>query len=63
MRIGFIGTGTMGQPMVANLIRKGHAVLAHDLDRAALAAAGKLGAQTAGSAAEVADRSRVPIRG
>ena len=32
MNVGFVGTGTMGQPMVANLIRKGHAVLAYDID-------------------------------
>lgn len=61
MRIGFIGIGTMGQPMVANLIRKGHAVLAYDVVPAALAAAGKLGAQTAGSAAEVAKGAELVI--
>ncbi len=54
MRIGFIGTGTMGQPMVTNLIRKGFSVTAYDVAPAALAAATKLGASTAGSAAEAA---------
>jgi 3-hydroxyisobutyrate dehydrogenase len=29
-RIGFIGTGTMGTPMAANLVRKGFAVTLHD---------------------------------
>jgi len=28
MNIGFIGAGTMGQPMVANLLRKGFPVVA-----------------------------------
>jgi 3-hydroxyisobutyrate dehydrogenase len=54
MQIGFIGTGTMGQPMAANLIKKGHAVVAYDVVPAALQAAVKLGAQAAPSAAEVA---------
>jgi len=54
MRIGFIGTGAMGQPMVGNLIRKGFAVAAYDVAPAALAAAVKLGASAAGSAAGAA---------
>ena len=54
MRIGFIGTGSMGQPMVNNLIRKGFAVAAYDVAPAALAAAARLGASTAGSASEAA---------
>jgi 3-hydroxyisobutyrate dehydrogenase len=54
MRVGFVGTGTMGQPMLANLITKGHAVVAWDVAPAALAAAEKLGARRAGSAAEAA---------
>ena len=54
MRIGFIGTGAMGQPMVGNLIRKGFAVAAYDVAPAALAAAVKLGASAADSAAGAA---------
>jgi 3-hydroxyisobutyrate dehydrogenase len=61
MHVGFVGTGTMGQPMVANLIRKGHAVLAYDIVPAVLAAAAGLGARTAGSAAEVAKGSELII--
>ena len=57
MNVGFIGTGTMGQPMVANLLKKGFAVLAWDVVPAALAAAVKLGATAAGSIADVAKRS------
>ena len=57
MNVGFIGTGTMGQPMVANLLKKDFAVLAYDVVPAALAAAVKLGATAAGSIADVAKRS------
>jgi 3-hydroxyisobutyrate dehydrogenase len=57
MNIGFIGTGTMGQPMLANLRKKNFAVVAYDVVPEALAAAVKLGAASAGSAAEVAKRA------
>jgi 3-hydroxyisobutyrate dehydrogenase len=56
MNIGFIGTGTMGQPMLANLLKKSFTVLAYDAAPAALAAAVRLGATGAASAAEVARR-------
>jgi 3-hydroxyisobutyrate dehydrogenase len=61
MRIGFIGTGTMGQPMLANLVRKGFAVVAHDAVPAALAGAVKAGATAATSGAEVARQSDLVI--
>ena len=54
MKVGFIGTGTMGQPMVANLLKKNFAVIAHDVVPAAVEAAVKLGATRGGSPAEVA---------
>src|SRR5262249_49788914 len=54
MKIGFIGTGAMGQPMVANLIKQGHSVVAYDIVPAALAAAVARGATAVGSAAEAA---------
>jgi 3-hydroxyisobutyrate dehydrogenase len=57
MNVGFIGTGTMGQPMVANLLKKGFTVLAWDVVPASLAAAVKLGATAAASVADVAKRS------
>lgn len=37
MKIGFIGTGNLGAPICANLLKKGHEVVAHDRDPAALA--------------------------
>ena len=54
MTIGFVGTGTMGQPMLANLVRKGYRVVAYDIAPPALAAAVAAGARAAGSAAEAA---------
>ncbi len=61
MRIAFIGTGAMGQPMVNNLIQKGFAVVAYDVAPAALAAAAELGAATAGSAAQAAKGSDLVV--
>jgi 3-hydroxyisobutyrate dehydrogenase len=54
MKIGFIGTGTMGQPMLANLVKKGFEVIAFDVVPGALDAAARLGAGRAGSAGEAA---------
>src|SRR5439155_26508213 len=54
MKIGFIGTGTMGQPMLANLIKKGFQAIVYDTAPAALDAAVRLGAERAGSAAAAA---------
>ena len=34
-RIGFIGTGYMGEPMVGNLLKAGHTVVVFDLSQAA----------------------------
>jgi 3-hydroxyisobutyrate dehydrogenase len=54
MKVGFIGTGTMGQPMLANLVTKGFRAIAYDTAAAALDAAVRLGAERARSAAETA---------
>jgi len=61
MKIGFIGTGTMGQPMLANLVKKGFSVTAYDTVPAALAGAVKAGATAAASAADVARGSELVI--
>jgi 3-hydroxyisobutyrate dehydrogenase len=61
MTVGFIGTGNMGLPMLANLLKKGFAAVAYDLAPAALAAAVKAGATGAASAADVARRSDLVI--
>ena len=54
MKVGFIGTGSMGQPMLRNLVTKGFAVVAYDVQPAALEAAVRLGATPAGSVAAAA---------
>lgn len=51
MKIAFIGTGTMGGPMLANLIKKGFVVTAYDIVPAALERAVKAGATAAASTA------------
>ena len=61
MKIGFIGTGTMGQPMVKNLIAKGFDVVAYDIVPAAVDAAVKLGATASGSAADAAKQSDLVV--
>ena len=48
MKIGFIGIGAMGQPMLANVLKKGHSVVAYDVVETALDGAVKLGAARAG---------------
>ncbi len=53
-RIGFVGLGNMGGPMVLNLLRAGHQVAVFDIVPAALQAAATAGASVAGSAAEAA---------
>jgi 3-hydroxyisobutyrate dehydrogenase len=54
MKIGFVGTGTMGGPMLANLVKKGFAVTAYDVVPAALETAVKAGATAARSTADAA---------
>jgi 3-hydroxyisobutyrate dehydrogenase-like beta-hydroxyacid dehydrogenase len=58
--VGFIGLGTMGMPMAANLAKAGVALVVHDQSEAARTAGAALpGASGGRSAAEVARRSRV----
>ena len=60
-RIGFIGIGRMGLPMVTNLLKAGYPVEAYDVRREAVEAAATRGASVAGSAADVASRAEVVI--
>ena len=60
-RIGFIGLGLMGKPMVLNLLTKGFAVVAHSRSQAPVDAAVAVGATRAGSPAEVAAQCDVII--
>src|SRR5690242_5615475 len=61
MRIGFIGTGTMGQPMLANLVKKGFSVRAYDIVPAALDAAVAAGAERSASIAAAAAAGEIVI--
>ena len=56
MEIGFIGLGNMGGPMARRLIEAGHKVIACDTRVEAVAKLSALGAESASSPAEVADR-------
>ncbi|MGH6884712.1 MAG: 3-hydroxyisobutyrate dehydrogenase [Geminicoccales bacterium] len=60
-RIGFIGLGNMGLPMVRNLLRAGHTVTAFDVVAGAVEAAATAGAGAARSAVEVASTAEVVI--
>ena len=61
MKVGFVGTGTMGRPMVGNLIKKNFAVIAYDVVPEALDGAVTLGATRAGSAADAAKQADLVI--
>jgi 3-hydroxyisobutyrate dehydrogenase-like beta-hydroxyacid dehydrogenase len=59
VRLGFVGTGTMGAPMAGCLIDAGHELTVFDIRPAATAPLAARGARTAGSPAEVAGQSEV----
>ncbi|HUA51035.1 MAG TPA: 3-hydroxyisobutyrate dehydrogenase [Candidatus Sulfotelmatobacter sp.] len=61
MTTGFIGTGTMGLPMLRNLIAKGFGTTAYDTHGPALDAAVTAGAARGASAADVARASRLLV--
>ena len=61
MHIGFIGTGNMGLPMLANLLKKGFTATAYDIVPAALDRAVELGAARAASPAEAAAAGEMVI--
>lgn len=60
-RIGFIGLGIMGAPMVRNLLKNGKDVTVFDLNQASVDALAKDGANPAASGKEVAAASEVVI--
>lgn len=57
--VGFVGLGVMGGRMVARLLEAGHAVVAHDPEEGAAAAAREMGATVVGSPRAVADAAPV----
>ena len=60
-RVGFIGLGLMGKPMVLNLLKKGFAVTAHSRSQGPVDAVVAAGAERAATPADVASRSDVVI--
>lgn len=58
-RIGFIGVGVMGALMARRLIARGHPLVVHDRNPAAVKRLTRLGATAARSPREVADAARV----
>src|SRR5215207_3155409 len=60
-RIGFIGVGTMGKPMAANLIKAGHQLSVFDLNQAAVDELAELGAEPAGTSAAAVAGADVAI--
>lgn len=59
MKIGFIGLGTMGGHMAANLQKAGHKLVVHDVNRAAAESHLAAGAEWADTPRAVAERSDV----
>jgi 2-hydroxy-3-oxopropionate reductase len=60
-KIGFVGTGIMGKPMVKNLLKAGYPVLCYDLVPEPLKELAAAGAALAGSNREVAEKSEIVI--
>lgn len=57
--LGFVGLGIMGRPMLNNLLKAGHTVVAYTRNAKVLDAAASDGAQRAGSNREVGERADV----
>ena len=60
-KIGFIGIGTMGAPMVKNLLKAGYDLIIHDRAAEKMEELAELGAKVASSAAGVARQCEVVI--
>jgi 3-hydroxyisobutyrate dehydrogenase-like beta-hydroxyacid dehydrogenase len=58
-QVGFIGLGNIGRPMAINIQKAFPGVLVHDMDASKVDALAKLGAQAAGSVANVAKGAKV----
>ena len=61
MRIGFIGLGIMGKPMVRNLLKAGNEVLVYDVVQPNVDLMGEAGAIACTSSREVAEKCRLII--
>jgi len=56
-KIGFIGLGIMGKPMARNLMKAGHSLVVHDINREAITELTAEGAQAADSPRDVVARA------
>ena len=61
MKIGFIGLGIMGKPMVKNLLKAGYELTVYDINQANIALMEEAGAKGASSAKEAAQGAGVVI--
>lgn len=61
MKVGFIGTGNMGNPMAANLIKAGHQLTVHDLRREAATNLLEMGAKWADTPKEAVPGNEVVL--
>ena len=59
--VGFVGLGTMGREMAANLVKRGHSVRGYDVSREALAVCPDIGVAPAASVAEAARESEIVV--
>lgn len=59
--VGFVGLGTIGAPMAANIVRKGFPLVVFDLDQRRMSELVELGAEGRATAAEVAAASDIVI--
>src|SRR5262249_12807815 len=60
-KIGFVGLGTMGQPMASNLLGAGHTLRVFDVDASRMLPLEEKGAEPAGSARDAASGAEVVI--
>jgi 3-hydroxyisobutyrate dehydrogenase-like beta-hydroxyacid dehydrogenase len=60
-RVGYIGLGTMGRPMAANVARRGHALVVYDVRAEACVPLQALGAEVVTTPREVAERCDVVL--
>ena len=61
MKVGFVGTGNMGGPMAANLIKAGHQLTVHDLRRESATDLLEMGAEWADSPAEATQNNELVL--
>jgi 3-hydroxyisobutyrate dehydrogenase len=59
--VGFVGLGMMGGPMAENILKKGHSLIAYDIDRQKVDRFVELGAERGTGPADISRRARIVI--